>query len=214
MATYAATFDIARPAKFDRVHIAIRILVLIILSILAGVISWLYGAVYLGIPVVAAILISQRGAERYLAEADENVTKWLRYVLALYAYLGLLTDRLPNEEPRETLHFQVATSGAPTPGSALLRIILAIPSAFVLALIGIVSGILILVAAVFILVRETYPEGIYNFQRGVLRWTARLFAYMASLVDEYPPFALDMQPEGRAPSLPGGGQPQAGPTPT
>jgi hypothetical protein len=205
MASYAATFDIAPPQKFDRVHIAIRVLIIIVLAILGGVIGWLYGAVYLAVPVAAAILISQRGAERYLAEANENMTKWLRYLLAFYAYMSLLTDRLPNEEPKETLHFEVATGGSPTAGSTLLRIILAIPSAIVLGLLGIVAGILMLYAAIMILIQETYPEGVYNFLRGVLRWEARLLAYMASLVDEYPPFALDTQSEGAAPAPPSAG---------
>jgi hypothetical protein len=205
MASYGATFDIAPPQKFDRVHVAIRVLIFIVMAILAGVIGWLYGAIYLAVPVAAAILISQRGAEQYLAGADENMTKWLRYLLAFYAYMGLLTDRLPNEEPKETLHFEVKTGGSPTAGAALLRIIFAIPSAFVLGLLGIVAGILILVAAIMVLAQETYPEGIYNYLRGVMRWEARLLAYVASLVDEYPPFALDMQSEGTAPAPPSAG---------
>ncbi len=191
MASYGATFDIASPQKFDRVHIGIRVLIAIVLAILGGSIGWLYGAVYLAIPVAAAILISQRGAQRYLAEADQNMTKWVRYLLAFYAYMGLLTDRLPNEEPKETLHFEVATSGTPTAGSTLLRIILAIPSALVLGLLGIVAFFVMLFAAVMILIQETYPEGAYGYLRGVMRWEARLLAYIASLVDEYPPFALD-----------------------
>jgi hypothetical protein len=200
MASYGASFEIAPPQKFDRVHIAIRVLILLILTFALAFMEWHYAVVYLAIPVVAAILISQSGAERYLAEAHENMTKWLRYLLAFYAYIGLLTDRLPNEEPKETLHFEVATSGSPTAGSTLLRIILAIPSAIVLGLLGIVAAILMLYAAIMILIQETYPEGVYNFLRGVLRWEARLLAYMASLVDEYPPFALDTQSEGAAPA--------------
>jgi hypothetical protein len=202
MASYGATFDIAQPQKFDRVHIAIRLLIVIVLGILGGVIGWLYGAVYLAVPVAAAILISQRGAEQYLAGANQNMTKWLRYLLAFYVYMGLLTDRLPNEEPKETLHFEVATSGSPTAGSTLLRIILAIPSAIVLGLLGIVAGVLVLFAAIMILIQETYPEGVYNYLRGVVRWEARLLAYIASLVDEYPPFALDTQSEAPAPAPP------------
>jgi len=196
MTTYGATFDIVQPGKFDRVQIAIRIAIFVILSIPAS-------AVYLGIPVVAAIQISQRGAERYLAEAGENMTKWLRILVAFLAYLVLLTDRFPTEDPKETLHFEVETSGSPTVGSTLMRIILAIPHAIVLWALGIVAGVLMLIAAVMILFQETYPEGIYNFLRGVMRWEARLFAYMASLVDEYPPFALDMEAEGTSPAQPG-----------
>jgi hypothetical protein len=202
MASYGASFDIAPPQKFDRVHIAIRVLILLILTFALAFMEWHYVVVYLAIPVVAAILISQRGAERYLAEANVDMTKWLRYLLAFYAYMSLLTDRLPNEEPKETLHFEVVTSGSPTAGSTLLRIILAIPSAIVLTLLGIVAAILMLYAAIMILIQETYPEGVYNFLRGVLRWEARLLAYMASLVDEYPPFALDTQSEGTVPAPP------------
>jgi hypothetical protein len=32
---------------------------------------------------------------------------------------------------------------------------------------------------------------ILSFQRGVLRWQARLVAYHASLVEEYPPFSFE-----------------------
>ena len=212
MASYPATFDIAPPQKFDRIQIAIRVLIIVILSILGGVIGWLYGAVFLAIPVAAAILVSQRGAQRYLAEADQNMTKWLRFLLGFYAYMGLLTDRFPNQEPKETLHFEVSASGSPTAGQALLRIILVIPHAVILALLGVVAVVLLLIAAVMILIQETYPQSIYSFQRGVLRWEARVFAYLASLVDEYPPFALDAESEGKAPVQPSPGQPGAGAT--
>ena len=45
-----------------------------------------------------------------------------------------------------------------------------------------------------ILIRKDYPDRLYSFQPGSLRWGARLLAYHASLVDEYPPFALDTKP--------------------
>ena len=196
MATdYPVTFDIARPEKFERPHVFLRILVVAILSILAGAIGWILGLVYLVFPVLAAIFVSQKGAEKYLEEDGPRMTRWLRWVLALYAYLGILTDRFPTEKPEEIVRFEVRTGGTPTVGSALLRLIYSIPSAFVLGILGIVSGVILLIAAVMVLIQETYPEGLYNFQRGVLRWEARLLGYHASLVDEYPPFALDTGPE-------------------
>ena len=45
-----------------------------------------------------------------------------------------------------------------------------------------------------VLIQESYPEGLYDFQCGVVRWQARLLVYHASLVDGYPPFAFDMGP--------------------
>ncbi len=194
-AAYPVTFDIARPEKFERPHIFIRILVMVILSILAGAIGWILGLVYLVFPVLAAIFVSQKGSEKYLEEDGPRMTGWLRWVLALYAYLGLLTDRFPTEKPEEIVRFEVKTGGAPTMGSALLRLIYSIPSAVVLGLLGIVSAVILVIAAVMVLIQENYPDGLYNFQRGVLRWEARLLGYHASLVDQYPPFAVDTGPE-------------------
>ncbi len=205
MATYGATFDIDRPERYDRTQIAIRLLILIVLSILAGSMGWVHGLLYLGLPVVAAILISQKGAKQFHAESGQNITMWLRYAIAFYAYMGLLTDRLPNEDPRQTMRFNVAPNGEPTPGNVLLRIITAIPHAIVLAILGIVAVVLGIIAAISILVGESMPEGIFNFLRGYVRWQARVYAYMAGLVQEYPPFALDTGPESAAvPQLPAG----------
>jgi hypothetical protein len=196
MATaYPVTLDITRPEKFERPHVFIRILVVVILSILAGAIGWIVGLVYLVFPVIAAIFVSQKGAEKYLEEDGPRMTGWLRWILALYAYLGILTDRFPTEKPEEIVRFEVKPQGAPTVGSALLRLIYSIPSALVLGLLSIVSVVILFIAAIMVLIQENYPDGLYNFQRGVLRWEARLLGYHASLVDQYPPFALDTGPE-------------------
>lgn len=196
MATaYPVTFDVSRPEKFERPHVFLRVLVAIILAILAGAIGWILGLVYLVFPVLAAIFVSQKGSEKYLEEDGPRMTGWLRWVLALYAYLGILTDRFPTEKPEEIVRFEVSTGGSPTVGSALLRLIYSIPSAFVLGLLSIASAVIWVIAAVMVLIQESYPGGLYNFQRGILRWEARLLGYHASLVDEYPPFALDTGPE-------------------
>lgn len=209
MAAYGATFDIDHQETYDRTQVVIRLLIVLVLSILAGALGWVSGALYLGIPVLAAILISQKGAKQYHAESEQNMTLWLRYIVAFYAYLGLLTDKLPNEDPRQTLRFDVAPAGEPTAGGVLVRIITAIPHAIVLALLGIVAAVLIVIAAIMILVNESYPEGIFNFLRGYLRWQVRVYAYLAGLVQDYPPFALDTGPESSAaPQLPAGEGPQ------
>jgi hypothetical protein len=197
MTEYPVHFDIRQPEKFDRAHVFIRLLILIILSALAGSFSWV---VYLGVPVLAAILISQKGPERYLAEAEGSITLWLRYIVAFYAYLALLTDKLPNEPTADYMRFEVTPGGSPSTGNAILRIILAIPSLIVLVILWIVGIVLGLIAAIMILVQESYPAGIYSFLRGLLRWEARLLGYMASLVEQYPPFAFDTGEEAPAPA--------------
>lgn len=122
-----------------------------------------------------------------------GATGWLGWVVTVIAYMWMLSDRLP-VSGGETGRFEVEQSGTPTVGSALLRIVTAIPSAFVLALLMFVSAIVWVIAAVWILISENYPESLFGFQRGVVRWTARLLAYLASLVDSYPPFSLDTGP--------------------
>jgi hypothetical protein len=203
MASYGVTFDIGRQERYDRTQVAIRLLIVIVLSVLLGALGWVNGALYLGIPVLAAILISQKGAQTYFAESEQNMTLWLRYIVAFYAYLGLLTDKLPNEDPRQTLRFEVTPAGEPTAGGVLVRIITAIPHAIVLGLLGIVAVVLLVVAAVMIVVQESYPEGIFGFLRGYLRWQVRLYAYLAGLVQEYPPFALDTGEEAPGAATPG-----------
>ncbi len=85
----------------------------------------------------------------------------------------------------------VQPAGSPTVGSALLRLIYSIPSAIVLGLLGIISGFVWLIGAILVFIKQDYPAGMYGFQRGMLRWLARLLGYHASLVDRYPPFSLD-----------------------
>ena len=210
---YPVQFDIQYQERYDRMQVVIRILILIVLSILAGAIGWIYGLAYLAVPVVAAILISQKGAKTYLEQRDDNIALWLRYLFAIYAYLGLLTDRLPNEDPRSTLRYEVQPDAEPSVGQVLLRIILAIPHAIVLGLLGIIAGILVIIAAIMVLIQERYPESIFNFLRGYARWYARMMSYMAGLVQAYPPFAFDTGPETTAlppaPPAPAPEEPQA-----
>ena len=187
---YPATFDVQPPQEFDKAQVALRVLIVIVLSILQ-VGNLVFGGAYLVLPVAAAILISQKGAEQYLAEAEAGPTRWLRYIMGFYSYMALATDKVPTQAPEEVVDLKVRTTGIPTVGSALLRIILAIPHGIVLSIVGIAFAVVWLIAAVSILLNETYPEWASTFIQGYLRWTARVMAYMASLVDEYPPFSFE-----------------------
>ncbi len=188
--TNSVVFDVAAPARFARVQVGLRVVIVILAAMVGIPFGWI---LYLGFPVLAAVLISQKDGARYLAEDGPWVVRWLHWVMAAVAYMWLLTDRLP-VSGEETVRFQVERSGTPTVGSALLRIVKAIPSALVLALLVFASALVWLVAAVWIVVEETYPESLFGFQRGVVRWQARLLAYLASLIEPYPPFHLDTRP--------------------
>ena len=96
------------------------------------------------------------------------------------------------------MRLEIRTGGSPTVGSALLRIIFGIPSAIVLGLLGIVFAVTWIIAAIMVLAQKNYPDGLFDFHRGVIRWQARLLGYQASLVEPYPPFAVDTGAEEAA----------------
>jgi hypothetical protein len=192
MADYPVVFDVSRPEKFERPQVLIRIVAYFLLGLVTSLAYW-------GLPIIAAIWVSQKGSQQYLDEDGAKVTGWLRWMTALTAYTYALTDRFPSEDD-PSVRYEVQPTGTPTLGSALLRLIFSIPSLIVLGILYWVAGIIWLIAAVMILIQETYPEGLYDFQCAVVRWQARLIAYHASLVDEYPPFAFDMGPQTTPPT--------------
>ena len=180
------SLDLERPVTFERVHVFLRLTLLIVIGWIAHPI----GLLWLGLPVVAAILVSHSGGQRYLDEHGPTAIRVLGWILAVVAYLALLTDRLPRRGD-EPVRFQVERSGMPTVGSALLRILAAIPSIIVLALLVYVGAIVWVIAAVLVLVDGSYPHSLWRFLLGIVRWEASLLAYLASLVDRYPPFTLE-----------------------
>lgn len=74
--------------------------------------------------------------------------------------------------------------------TVLLRLLFAIPSAIGLAIVGIVAGIITVIAWLVILITGKYPAGMMSFAEGYVRWAARTYGYLYLLTDKYPPFAL------------------------
>ena len=102
-ATYPVSFDLEGPETMSRAHVFLRILLLILVSWIAGS-GGSIGLVYLGVPVVAAILIARQDGDRYLAEDGARVTGWLAVIVGVLAYLALLTDELPGDTRRSDVY--------------------------------------------------------------------------------------------------------------
>ena len=81
---------------------------------------------WIAIPIIASILIAAKGSERYIDEADRGPTRWIKVILAVWAYAAFLTNKLPFED-MDDIDLDIAAGGTPTVGETLLRIILAIP---------------------------------------------------------------------------------------
>ncbi len=73
----------------------------------------------------------------------------------------------------------------------LVKWLLAIPHYFVLFFLLIGVFFAKIVAFFAVLFTGRYPEGIFSFVTGVLRWTWNVTAYVYLLTDRYPPFSLE-----------------------
>jgi hypothetical protein len=180
--------EVASPLRYDRAQLAARVVFAIVLGWLGISVGWVSWLLYLVLPLIAAIEISMQPRE-YPARLGPPLWRGLAWLLQLSAYMMFLTDRFPLGEP--AVRFEVDITARPTVGSSLLRLVTSIPSAIVLCFLSLISGVMWLISAIGVLVVAHVPDSILGFQRGVLRWQARLVAYHASLVDDYPPFMLD-----------------------
>lgn len=75
--------------------------------------------------------------------------------------------------------------------TTLFRLILAFPQLIVVYLLQSVLFILSGLAWLSILLTGRYPKGFFDFNVGIMRWTANVVAYVALLRDEYPPFSFE-----------------------
>jgi hypothetical protein len=75
----------------------------------------------------------------------------------------------------------------------LVKWLLAIPHYLVLLVLGIGVFFAKIIAFFAVLFTRNYPEGIFNFVTGVLRWSWNVTAYVYLLTDRYPPFSLEEQ---------------------
>src|SRR5690606_11934418 len=98
MTPYPAAIHVTRPAQYDRVQVVIRVLIVIALGAVRTSVGALFGLIYLLLPIVSAVLVSQHGPEEYARRSAPGITRALRWVLAVHAYLALITDRFPTSE--------------------------------------------------------------------------------------------------------------------
>jgi Domain of unknown function (DUF4389) len=118
----------------------------------------------------------------------------MRFSSRVGVYLLLMDDRYPSTDERQSVRLDFPYPDVPRELNRwlpLVKWLLAIPHLIVLVFLYI--GVLFAVIAAWLVILFTgrYPQGIFRFLEGVLRWTNRVAAYAFALVtDRYPPFRL------------------------
>ena len=117
---------------------------------------------------------------------------FMRWRVRAIAYLMLLEDAYPpfGDEPYPASFEFTEPAGPRDRITVAFRILLAIPQIIVLTFVMLGWCVTTMVAWFAILFTGDYPQGLYDFGVGTLRWLVRLQAYLLLLVDEYPPFSL------------------------
>jgi hypothetical protein len=194
MQTYPVRYHVEHPAQFTRLQLLIRVVAFAALGVVGLSFGTVFVFLYLALPVLAASRLTTGNADSYLTGDGPRIVRALRWFAAVSAWTALITDRLPATTPDEVLRLDVATGGHPTPVSATWRFLTGLPSAFVLCILGCIGCFVWLWAALSILVTGRVGPGAFQYLVGLQRWSVRLLAYQASLIDEYPPFSFSDAP--------------------
>ena len=191
---YPLTFDVAYPDReLNRVTTGFRLILAIPLLILLGLFARGYPAtagLLLFLPVLALLVLRQKYPRWWF---DFNLLL-VRLEARIYSYLFLLRDEYPSVDDDQAVRLDIAYPDAKNDLNRwlpLVKWLLALPHYIVLAFLYIAAVVVVIIAWFAILFTGRYPQGMFDFVVGVLRWSLRVGAYAFLLVtDRYPPFSL------------------------
>jgi hypothetical protein len=207
---YPVQFSVEYPDRdLDRLTTAFRIIVAIPILIVLGAIggagwsSWsdgnggngasfaAGGGGVLFFPALLMIVFRQKYPRWWY---DWNL-ELLRFENRVFVFLGLLDDRYPSTDERQSVSLEFPYPDAKQGLNRWLPLVkwfLAIPHYIVLIFLGLAAIVSVIIAWFAILFTGRYPRGLFDFIVGVMRWANRVTAYAFVLVtDQYPPFRLN-----------------------
>ena len=202
--SYPLQFDVDFPTRsLDRLTTALRLFAAIPILVLLGLLSqdatqggdhhttttFASGAGLLFLPIVLMLLFRQK-YPRWWFDWNLNL---LRFSNRVTAYLALLDDRYPSTDEDQSVHLNLDYPDARQLNRwlPLVKWFLAIPHYIVLFFLVIGAVVAVIVAWFAIIFTGRYPENLFRFVVGVIRWSNRVSAYAFLLVtDKYPPFQL------------------------
>tara|TARA_B100001964_G_scaffold206763_1_gene238107 strand:- start:256 stop:765 length:510 start_codon:yes stop_codon:yes gene_type:complete len=117
-----------------------------------------------------------------------------KFTNRVMVYGLLLRDEYPSTDEEQAVHLELPYPDVPNDLNRWLPLVkwfLAIPHYVVLVVLSVITVFALIGAWFAILFTGRYPEGLFAFVVGVMRWFNRVWAYAFLLVtDEYPPFRL------------------------
>jgi hypothetical protein len=202
---YPLTFSVDYPDRdLDRLSSFFRIFTVIPIAIVLGAIAASLGGGYSGdeyastagalggllfLPPLLMLLFRKK----YPVWWSNWNRELLRFSNRVHSYLLLMNDQYPSTDEEQWVHLDFATPDGVqlSRGLPLVKWLLAIPHFIVLIFLHIAVFVVAVIAWFAILFTGRYPQGLFEFVEGVLRWGNRVVAYALILVtDEYPPFRL------------------------
>jgi len=139
----------------------------------------------------AALIVARRKYPRWWFDFNREL---LRFSNRVAAYVALMDDAYPATDAEQHIHLEVDYPDVEQDldrWAPLYKWLLAIPHYVLLAFL-LIGAILAVIGAWFaILVTGRYPQGLFTYIEGVMRYGNRLTAYVGLLTtDTYPPFRL------------------------
>ena len=125
---------------------------------------------------------------------DWNVNL-IKFSSRVASYILLLRDEYPSTDEEQAVHIDIRYPDVQNDLNRwlpLVKWLLAVPHVIVLIVLWIAVVVGVIVAWFAILFTGRYPQGIFDFVVGVMRWSLRVEAYAFLLItDRYPPFGMD-----------------------
>jgi hypothetical protein len=187
---YPVHYDVARPLRFTALQLALRVLVFLAVGAAGTSFGALFAVTYVALPVIVAGRLAMRDdPAAFLLRDGPRLTTALRWIAAVTGWAGLVIDEVPLRVP-DAMRLSIEGAPSPTAGSAIVRLVSGLPSALVLSILGAIGVFVWLWAALSVLLTQQVGPRAFAYLVGLQRWSVRLLAYQASLVDAYPPFSF------------------------
>jgi hypothetical protein len=184
---YPVTFDVEYPAELSRWMIFVKwllaiphIVVLYLLILVAAVVEFI---------AFFTILFTKK----YPPGLFNFVVGVNRWTANVSAYIFLMRDEYPPfsmDAGKYPVTYDVEQPQELSRWLIFVKWLLVLPNAIVAVLLLFVAEIVTFIAWFAILSTKKYPESLFQFVVGALRWQHRANAYSNLMTDKYPPFSM------------------------